>query len=43
MQQMLAAELASIVGPKHAKLAADRVGNWHGTTSGQVVLAWTFR
>ena len=38
MQQMLVAELASIVGPKHAKLGTDRVGNWHGTTEGQVVL-----
>ena len=39
MQQMLTAELESIIGPKHAKLAAgERVGNWHGTTTGQVVL-----
>ena len=38
MQQMLVAELASIVGAKHAKLGTDRVGNWHGTTEGQVVL-----
>jgi putative transposase len=38
MQQMLTEELASIVGPKHARVGADRVGNWHGTTSGQVVL-----
>ena len=37
MRQMLDAELASIVGAKHAELA-DRVGNWHGTTTGQVVL-----
>ena len=37
MQQMLTEELTAIVGPKHAKLA-DRVGNWHGTTTGQVVL-----
>ena len=37
MRQMLDAELASVVGVKHAKLA-DRVGNWHGTTTGQVVL-----
>ena len=37
MRQMLDAELAAIVGAKHAKLP-DRVGNWHGTTSGQVVL-----
>ena len=38
MQQMLTDELAAIVGPKHAKLAPERVGNWHGTTTGQVVL-----
>jgi putative transposase len=37
MQQMLTEELAAIVGPKHAKLAG-RVGNFHGTTTGQVVL-----
>lgn len=37
MQQMLTAELAAIVGPKHAKLPG-RVGNFHGTTTGQVVL-----
>ncbi|MEZ5220285.1 MAG: IS256 family transposase [Ilumatobacteraceae bacterium] len=38
MQQMLTAELASIVGAKHAKLGDGRVGNWHGSTTGQVVL-----
>jgi len=39
MRQMLDAELAQIVGPKHAKLpAGERAGNWHGTTTGQVVL-----
>jgi putative transposase len=38
MQQLLTEELTSIVGPKHAKLGAERVGNWHGTTTGQVVL-----
>ena len=38
MQQMLTEELAAIVGPKHARLGSDRVGNWHGTTTGQVVL-----
>ena len=38
MRQMLDAELASIVGVKHAKLPGERVGNWHGTTTGQVVL-----
>ncbi|HLY84445.1 MAG TPA: IS256 family transposase, partial [Acidimicrobiales bacterium] len=37
MRQMLDAELASIVGAKHAKLV-ERVSNWHGTTKGQVVL-----
>ena len=38
-QQMLTAELTAKIGPKHAKLpAGERVGNWHGTTSGQVVL-----
>lgn len=34
MQQML----TSIVGPKHAKLGPERVGDFHGTTTGQVVL-----
>lgn len=39
MQQMLTGELTSIIGAKHAKLpAGERVGNWHGTTTGQVVL-----
>jgi putative transposase len=38
MRQMLDAELARIVGPKHAKIGGERVGNWHGTTTGQVVL-----
>ena len=38
MQQMLTAELTGIVGDKHARLGPDRVGNWHGTTTGQVVL-----
>jgi transposase-like protein len=38
MQQMLTEELTSIVGAKHAKLGDGRVGNWHGTTTGQVVL-----
>jgi transposase-like protein len=38
MQQLLTDELTAIVGPKHAKLGAGRVGNWHGTTTGQVVL-----
>jgi hypothetical protein len=36
---MLTEELTSIVGAKHAKLpAGERVGNWHGSTRGQVVL-----
>ncbi len=34
MQQMLSAELAGIVGDKHARLGPDRIGNWHGTTTG---------
>ncbi len=38
MRQMLTEELAGMVGPKHAELGPDRVGNWHGTTTGQVVL-----
>jgi putative transposase len=38
MQQLLTEELTAIVGPKHAKLGTERVGNWHGTTTGQVVL-----
>jgi transposase-like protein len=39
MRQLLEAELTGIVGAKHAKLpAGERVGNWHGTTTGQVVL-----
>jgi transposase-like protein len=38
MQQILTEELAGIVGPKHAKLGVERIGNWHGTTIGQVVL-----
>jgi putative transposase len=37
MRQMLDAELVSIVGPKHARVP-ERVGNHHGTTSGQVTL-----
>jgi putative transposase len=37
MQQMLTAELSAIVGEKHATLPG-RVGNWHGTTTGQVVM-----
>jgi len=37
MRQMLDAEMTERVGPKHAKLA-DRTANWHGTTTGPVVL-----
>ena len=37
-QTLLHAELESKIGPKHAKQPDTRVGNWHGTTSGQVVL-----
>ena len=42
MQQMLTAELSAIVGEKHAKLPG-RVGNWHGTTTGQVVMGGSNR
>jgi putative transposase len=39
MSQMMQAELTEAIGPKHAKIpAAQRVGNWHGTTTGSVVL-----
>ena len=39
MQQMLTGELAAKIGPKHVELPdGERVGNWHGTTTGQVVL-----
>jgi transposase-like protein len=39
MAQMMQAEMESRIGPKHAKLEADqRVGHWHGTTNGSVVL-----
>ena len=34
---LLDEELAGKIGPKHAK-NPDRAGNWHGTTTGQVVL-----
>jgi len=37
MAQMLDAEMTARVGPKHAKIA-DRQANWHGSTTGQVVL-----
>lgn len=39
MHQMMEAELESRIGPKHARIpAAERSGNWHGSTSGPVVL-----
>ena len=34
---LLTGELEAKIGPKHAK-NPDRAGNWHGTTTGQVVL-----
>jgi hypothetical protein len=39
MHQMMQAELTEAIGEKHAKIgAAERTGNWHGTTKGSVVL-----
>lgn len=39
MHQMMEAELSGRVGTKHARIpAAERVGNWHGSTTGSVVL-----
>jgi len=38
MHQMMQAELTARIGPKHAKIAGARQGNWHGTTKGPVVL-----
>jgi putative transposase len=39
MHQMMEAELTERIGVKHARIPAqDRVGNWHGTTTGSVVL-----
>ena len=39
MRQMMEAELTGRVGTKHAKIGPDeRVGNWHGSTTGSVVL-----
>jgi len=36
---MMEAELTEAIGAKHAKItSAERVGNWHGTTTGSVVL-----
>ncbi len=37
MRQMLDTEMTERVGPKHARLA-QRSANWHGTTTGPVVL-----
>ncbi len=37
MHQLMEAELATRIGPKHARIRG-REGNWHGTTTGQVVL-----
>jgi transposase-like protein len=37
MRQVMDDELARRIGPKHAKLVA-RTTNWHGTTTGSVVL-----
>ena len=39
MRQMMEAELTEAIGEKHAKIGAqERVGNWHGSTTGSVVL-----
>jgi putative transposase len=39
MRQMMEAELTGRVGTKHAKIPpAERTGNWHGSTTGSVVL-----
>ena len=37
MAQMLEAEMTARIGPKHAKIVG-RQANWHGTTTGPVVL-----
>ena len=37
MAQVMDDELTRRIGPKHAKLA-ERSANWHGTTTGSVVL-----
>jgi hypothetical protein len=37
MFKMMEAELGERIGPKHARIPG-REGNWHGTTTGQVVL-----
>lgn len=39
MRQMMEAELREAIGEKHAKIGTqERVGNWHGSTTGSVVL-----
>jgi transposase-like protein len=39
MFQMMQAELTGRIGEKHAKIPTEeRIGNWHGTTKGSVVL-----
>jgi len=39
MHQMMEAELTEVIGHKHAKIgAAERSGNWHGSTKGSVTL-----
>src|SRR5271168_5062099 len=39
MHQMMEAELTEAIGAKHAEIGAqERVGNWHGTAKGSVVL-----
>jgi hypothetical protein len=36
---MMIAELTEVIGEKHARVRVlERVGNWHGTTKGSVVL-----
>ncbi|HEX9123114.1 MAG TPA: IS256 family transposase [Actinomycetota bacterium] len=37
MFKMMEAELTEMIGPKHARIPG-REGNWHGTTTGSVVL-----
>jgi putative transposase len=37
-RSLLDDELERLIGPKHSKQSDDRVGNWHGTTPGQVTL-----
>ena len=39
MSQMMQAELTERIGEKHARIpGSERVGHWHGTTKGSVVL-----